>query len=86
MSPSDNDSVVSDGQMSDLSDDSIAELRMTLPQRELSPTDSDYIPTLLEVRPNVYRLRLYTDMVLENPHASRLDLTVITDKTPGTHK
>lgn len=49
MAPSDNDSVVSDGQMSDLSDDSVAELVGAPPQLP-PPSSTEYIPMLLEVR------------------------------------
>ena len=57
MALSDNDSNVSDGQMLDLSDDSIAELAGTLNPQELpSPSSDEYIPILLEVRPYLYRL------------------------------
>ncbi len=68
MALSDNDSVVSDGQMSVLSDDSIAESVRSLPQLP-SPSTNEYIPTLLEVRPYLYRLRLYADVVVENSHS-----------------
>jgi hypothetical protein len=54
MGLSDNDSVVSDGQMSDLSDDSIADLVGQPPPQLPPPSSTEYIPTLLEVRPELY--------------------------------